>query len=187
MRYVLLTILVIVNYLYSSEYSRYSADGTEYRYGCPVPHILIEAVKLTENDKSYPYYIRTNDLNSLNKFHSIAKAFYYKKTKDSKVIDCLDTSNCSNIASALISTGIKNLDLGTFQINYLSYPRNLESYFMEKSAYINACYVVQEKIKNAKKWDWSVLASYHSITPELNRKYKQKLIENYFRLANNMK
>jgi hypothetical protein len=38
---------------------------------------------------------------------------------------------------------------------------------------------------NKGKWDWQVLASYHSMTPKYNKVYKEKLIKNYIKLTNN--
>ena len=35
-----------------------------------------------------------------------------------------------------------------------------------------------------KDWDWKTLAAYHSLTPHLNLKYRNKLIENFKELLN---
>lgn len=150
---------------------------------CQVPKILLETIKLTENETKYPYWIRTNDLSTKNKFKNILKNYNHKINKDEMLIDCLDFTNCINITNALIKNQITNLDLGLFQINYVSYPFSLHTYFDERLSYKRACEVVKEKIKlNKNKWSWEVLASYHSLTPDLNRKYKKKLIKNYIKL-----
>lgn len=153
-------------------------NATEYKSGCPVPHNLIEAIKLTENAEAYPYYIRTNDKN-LNKFYSVVGTNKYKKTSDPMLINCLNEFNCVYITYNLINNGITNIDLGLFQINYNSYPRNIFHYFNEEQAYMNACGVVVDKIRNTRKWNWETLANYHSATPSLNLIYKNKLIQNY--------
>lgn len=158
-------------------------NAVEYKEGCPIPHNLIEAIKLTENATSYPYYIRTNDKN-LYKFYSIINNYKYKKTSDLMLIDCLNEFNCAYITYNLVHNGINNIDLGLFQINYKSYPRNIEHYFDENKAYLNACGVVVDKIRNTRKWNWETLASYHSATPSLNLIYKNKLIANYTKLQN---
>ena len=81
---------------------------------------------------------------------------------------------------------ITNIDLGLFQINYNSFKYPLYSYFDGQKSYLNACKIVKEKIKmNKGKWDWQVLASYHSMTPKYNKVYKEKLIKNYIKLTNN--
>lgn len=157
--------------------------ATEYKYDCRIPNRLIEAIKLTENASAYPYFIRTNEQKTLEKFHSIASDYGYEKTKDQMLINCKDEHNCLRISNQLISNGITNLDLGLFQINYNSYPYNTKVYFDHTNSYRAACAVVIDKIRNRKRWDWETLASYHSATPSLNKIYKDKLIANYLKLA----
>lgn len=153
---------------------------------CIVPNILLETIKLTENETSHPYLIRTNDTTTLSKFYTIAKKFKFNTTKDSMLIDCINHQNCIEITNDLIKNQITNLDLGLFQINYESYPYNLHTYFDKRLSYLGACEAVKEKIRISKnKWNWEVLASYHSKTPHLNKRYKEKLINNYIKLTNN--
>lgn len=161
--------------------SLYSQDGNKYKNGCPVPDVLIETIKLTENESKHPFLIRTNDTKNLKKFQSIVKKYShdYPYKNDNLVIDCKDENNCVNISLDLINSGITNLDLGLFQINYDSFPYSLYSYFNENLGYKNACKVVLSKIKMTKNWSWETLAAYHSVTPHLNLRYKNKLIENY--------
>lgn len=160
-------------------------SSAEYKYNCKVPDILMETIKLTENEKLYPYFIRTNDSKQLEKFNSISKKFNIKKTNDDYVVDCLDVHTCSSLTKELILNGITNIDLGLFQINFDSFPRRLDSYFVEKYAYQNACSAVIEKVKIAKRWDWDVLAGYHSFTPSKNKIYKEKLMNNFIKLSKN--
>lgn len=161
--------------------SLFSQDENIYKNDCPVPDVLIKTIKLTENKTGHPYLIRTNDTKNLKKFKSIIKKYShdYPDKNDNLVIDCKDENNCVKISLDLINSGITNLDLGIFQINYDSFPYNLYTYFDESLGYKNACKVVMSKIKITKKWDWETLAAYHSLTPHLNTKYKNKLIENY--------
>ncbi len=155
---------------------------------CIVPDILLQTIKLTENSKDYPYYIRTNENSTLKKFNTIVSKYQYKKTDDNMLIDCISIDNCIKISSELISNNIKNLDLGLFQINYKSFKYPIYSYFNENKSYVNACEVIEEKIKmNKSKWSWEVLASYHSMTPKYNKIYKEKLIKNYKKLTQNYK
>lgn len=141
---------------------------------CLVPNILIETIKITENERKYPFLIRTNETSTLKDFKDIASSFEYKKTKDNMVIDCINLENCTNISNALIKNNITNIDLGLFQINYNSFKYPLYSYFDGQKSYLNACKIVKEKIKmNKGKWNWEVLASYHSMTPKYNNIYKK--------------
>lgn len=162
--------------------SLFSAD---YKYDCKVPDKLMQAIRLTENESAYPYIIRTNDTDTLKKFHTIASKHSAKKTKDEKLVDCNDVDTCSSLTKDLVLNGITNIDLGLYQINFNSYPRRLDSYFIEQHAYRNACGAVLDKVRNAKKWNWEVLASYNSATPYYNKIYKDKLIRNYMKLSQN--
>ncbi len=155
---------------------------------CVVPAIILETVKITENETLYPFWIRTNDTKRLDEFNETIKYFKYKKTEDNKLIDCINVDNCTKIVTTLVSKNIKNLDLGLFQINYKDYPySSMNKYFDEILSYEIACDVIQEKIKIAKSWSWTTLASYYSSTPHLNEKYKTKLINNYLKLTKNSK
>ena len=158
-----------------------SDETKNYKYGCPVPDILMQTIKLTENDKKNPYLIRTNDIKNLNGFEKVIKKYphSYPYKNDKLVIDCHNEDNCVKISIDLIESGISNLDLGLFQINYDSFPFNMYTYFNEQFGYRNACKVVLSKIKITKDWDWRTLAAYHSLTPKHNEKYKNKLITNY--------
>lgn len=159
----------------------FSQETNEYKYGCPVPDILMQTLKLTENERKYPYLIRTNDIKNLNGFEKVIKKYphTYENKNDKLVIDCHNEDNCVKISIDLIESGISNLDLGLFQINYDSFPFNMYTYFNEQFGYRNACKVVLSKIKITKDWDWRTLAAYHSLTPKHNEKYKNKLITNY--------
>ena len=170
----ILPIIIFISPLFSQE-------TNEYKYGCPVPDILMQTLKLTENERKYPYLIRTNDIKNLNGFEKVIKKYphSYPYKNDKLVIDCHNEDNCVKISIDLIESGISNLDLGLFQINYDSFPFNMYTYFNEQFGYRNACKVVLSKIKITKDWDWRTLAAYHSLTPKHNEKYKNKLITNY--------
>ena len=151
---------------------------------CIVPNIILETIKITENETLYPFWIRTNDIKKLNQFNEIIKNFQYKTTEDNMLIDCVNFDNCTKLTSALIKENITNLDLGLFQINYKSFKYQIHSYFDEELANFTACKVIEEKIKITKNWSWETLATYHSLTPKLNKIYKEKLIKNYIKLLN---
>ncbi len=86
-----------------------------YKHNCVVPDILIETVKMTENETLYPFFIRTNDSKSIENFYSIAEKYNYKKTDDFMLIDCMNQTTCISIAKKLVSSNITNLDLGCFK------------------------------------------------------------------------
>lgn len=156
-----------------------NADIDFKKGNCVIPDIALETILITENEKKYPFYIRTNSDSILNLFDAIVNKFPHRKTKDKMLIDCLSKENCTAIAGILIENKISNLDLGLFQVNYQSYPDKFEKYFDVDSSYQKACSVIVDKINIKKKWDWDVFAGYHSFTKEFNDIYKKKLKENF--------
>lgn len=154
----------------------------DYMQNCSVPNVLIKTVQITENERTYPYLIRTNS--EFEKFKNIIERFTYKNTDDKNVINCINEENCVAITNTLIENGIKNIDLGLHQINYYYYPKPTYRYFDKLESFKSACEVIEDKIKYKKTWDWETLASYYSSTPSLNEMYKQKLIKNYIKLTN---
>lgn len=157
--------------------------SAEYKYDCQIPNKLIEAIKITENANQNPFLIRTNEQSTVEKFYSIASKYEHKKTKDTLVVNCKSEENCVRMSRDMISSGITNIDLGLYQINYNSYPYNTVVYFNDVHSYRAACKVVIDKIRAQKKWSWETLAAYHSATPSLNKIYKDKLIANYIKLS----
>ena len=81
----LLSLFIITTFLVANENNK-----------CIVPNILIETIKITENERKYPFLIRTNETSTLKDFKDIASSFEYKKTKDNMVIDCINLENCSS-------------------------------------------------------------------------------------------
>lgn len=171
MRIKILLLLIAVQ-LFSNE-----NINIEYKHGCKIPDDIIETIRRKENKNNHPFYIRTNDLETLDKFNRIVKKYKHNFPfkNDKKVIDCIDTNNCVSIATDLILNKIDNLDLGLFQINYQSFPYNLNQYFISPYNYKIACEVLYEKIRITKKWDWKTIAAYYSLTPNLNKEYKDEL------------
>ena len=45
----------------------------DYMPNCTVPNVLIKTIQITENKKSYPYFIRTNE--KTEKFKDIIERF----------------------------------------------------------------------------------------------------------------
>ena len=174
---------IIVNLLFIGTSYAY-ADLNYKKKGCPIPDIIVEAITRKENAPKYPFYIRTNSTKTFDEFIKIVDKFPHQKTKDKMVIKCLEKENCKNIANLLISKGITNLDLGLHQINYNSYPdANLVMFFNPNLSYYKACYVLVEKMKIKKTWNWKVIAGYHSFSKELNENYKKDLQEIFLEIA----
>ena len=81
----LLSLFIITTFLVANENNK-----------CIVPNILIETIKITENERKYPFLIRTNETSTLKDFKDIASSFEYKKTKDMTFlhISCMLTPDC---------------------------------------------------------------------------------------------
>lgn len=121
----------------------------------------------------YPFLI------SLNSSKDQKKAIKNKTLKnfflDKRTIDCDNKETCVKILSILEDNGIKNLDLGGFQLNYLYWDmKNNQDYFNIKKSYKKACAIVMSHNKN--KWTWENIAKYHSKTKKYNESYKKNLL-----------
>ena len=90
--------------------------------GCVVSDILLKTIKITENETSYPYFIRTNESSTIKKFYSIVGKYEHKKTKDNMLIDCINAENCKNISNDLITSSQKSLALSpNFSTNSIAF------------------------------------------------------------------
>jgi len=121
----------------------------------------------------YPYLISLNSSKDQRKARTnkaLEKFFLDKRT-----IDCNNKETCVEILSILEENGIKNLDLGGFQINYLYWGmESNQDYFNVRKSYEKACIIVTSHNKN--KWTWENIAKYHSKTKKYNEAYKKNLL-----------
>lgn len=174
---------IVINLLFIGISCAY-ADLNYKKKGCPIPDIIMESITRKENAPKYPFYIRTNSEKTFDEFTKIVNKFPHQKTKDKMVIKCFEKENCKSIANILIKNRIENIDLGLHQINYKSFPdKNLDMYFNPNLSYYKACYVLIEKMKIKKTWNWKVIAGYHSFSKELNENYKKDLQEIFLEIA----
>jgi len=178
-------LLLIISYSLSFSNNLKENLNNYYVKGCNIPYIIIETITYTENNSFYPYFIRTNNTKDLKQFKTIISKYKYKETNDPYLIDCLTYQNCIDISNDLIKNKELNLDLGLRQINYKTYPKKVEDIFDVKKSFFISCNVLNDKINITNSWDWSVIASYHSLSAKQNEKYKQKLLKNYYYLINN--
>jgi type VI protein secretion system component Hcp len=106
--------------------------------------------------------------------NSKLKRFFLNK----RTIDCKNTQVCVNMLKQLKNAKITNLDLGPYQINFRHHKLELSHYFNLKQSYLYACSYVNDMI-DKHGYNWYAIASYHSQTPYYNKRYKDKLIQNY--------
>lgn len=143
---------------------------------CEVDDLIMYSIAKNERHPKkpigYPYLISFNNAKDKEKLGKNIQEFFI----DNRTIDCLNSKFCIEILDTLIANGIKNLDCGAYQINYLFWKMPIENYFDIKKSYDKACLIVSSH--NQKFWSWENIAKYHSQTPKYNFSYKQKLLEN---------
>lgn len=141
-----------------------------------IPDIVLFAIRNNEcyNDKGYcnPYVIR------INKQNDIAKANNNGISTNGPHILCYDANRCANTAEQLIRLGVKNIDLGPYQINYFWNGKyELAGYFELDSAEIRAKEIIGELI-NQYGYSWTTLGRYHNYDPDnlsRNRNYYRRM------------
>ncbi|PCI30929.1 MAG: hypothetical protein COB67_00295 [SAR324 cluster bacterium] len=166
---VILKIILSVN-LYSS---------MEFVNECSVEYPLMLSLATQERHPAkeigYPYLISINLSNDkLLAKKNVTKNYWL----DKRTIDCKNSENCVKIYKKLYSLGIKNVDLGAYQINPKFHKHKESDYFMLDKSYIIACKFI-ESLNKELGWSWETIASYHSRTPNLNNAYKKRIQKIY--------
>lgn len=135
---------------------------------------MVESPFARKGSLGTPYFFRVNSPVILRggKLKRIGERVYY----------CYSKKNCSEIVSYLVKRGIKNLDLGTFQINYLYQWRKtlnrISDAFDQVEAFKIACKIVKEGLEKGGYTPYGV-ALYHSSTPFYNRRYALRWWKKY--------
>jgi len=125
------------------------------------------ALSKAEVDRpGYPYVIRING--------KLKVEIPWLKKLEENVYDCRNYDLCVYTTKELLKLGIKSIDLGPFQINYRFHHFPPEKAFLLPESYLKACEILVNRVKRY-GWSWEGVATYHSTTPELNRKYALKL------------
>lgn len=138
-----------------------------------VLYLIAQAEKHPKKNVGYPHLISFNNQKDMKKLRK-ANLEYIKL--DNRSIDCLSLENCVNIYNFLKKEGVRNLDLGAFQINPIWHKYEDREYFSLKHSINIACNILMD-LGEQKGWSWGTLASYHSSTPKFNKRYKQKLMQ----------
>ena len=86
---------------------------------CSLSYDLMEVIAKVEGspkrDVGYPFII---SFNNPVKYKKVLKGMNFKSINN-RTLDCKSKNNCVSILSELEKKGIKNLDLGAFQMNYI--------------------------------------------------------------------
>jgi len=138
---------------------------------------------IRKGGKPYPYIIRVN-----------TRGVRIKGIKEisPNVYDCLNEELCRAVARKLVEAGVKNFDVGYFQVNYYHYKNYgrreelLREGFSYEGEYRIVCRIVS-KLLERYGYTARAVARYHSSRPDENyayalkfwRKYKKKLKSNF--------
>jgi len=136
---------------------------------------ILIAEKQKEKPIGYQYLISFNNKREARQIKKQIPKYFL----DNRTIDCKNTKICTYLTKELWKIGIRNLDLGAFQINSKLHKMKPENYFKLSTSVTFAKAYVKKMIKKY-GYNWYSIASYHSQTPDLNYKYQKKLITNYF-------
>lgn len=146
---------------------------------CRLDKKILYSVLLKEGlakNIGYEYIISFNKDSDIKRVKKSKLKSYFVS---GSTIDCKNPFLCEVILTKLNEAGIKNLDLGAFQINYSSHKlKNKKDYFDLEKSYIFACGYIEKMIKKY-GYNWYAIGSYHSQTPYYNEKYRKDLIKKY--------
>jgi len=160
--------------------SGFAADTTDFIEKCGIEYELMYSIATQERHKhkpvGYPYLI------SLNKKEDQALARDRNVTEnwlDRRTIDCQNSKNCQELYKTLYSIGIKNVDLGAYQINPVWHKHPTEQYFNTEKSYLIACDYLKSLYAEQGEWNWKTIASYHSHDTNRNLAYQAGLKKIY--------
>ena len=139
--------------------------------------VVLKAILSNEclriHGRYYPYFIRVNGENNFIR----AKRYLALQDiswKDS-VLVCKDKEQCVYIAKGLINYGIKNIDIGPYQINYYYHPlKDIKKYFSYRESGKISNNIIQ-KLGKKYGYKWETLGKYHSFRKSQNKDYYMKL------------
>ena len=170
-----LRILFIILIIYSNKIS-----ANEIK--CGLSYDLMEIIATIERHHEraigYPYLISFNE--SID-YKNILRGYEFISI-DSRTLDCKNRNTCVKILNFLDFKGIKNLDLGAFQVNYVYHKFDKNEYFILENSYQRACTYLESLIQKH-GYSWQTIARYHSSTPYFNLKYQEEIAKVIF--ANN--
>lgn len=152
------------------------------------PDIVLDAIKYSEcplgdNGKCNPYSIK------INNFDDIQKAKQFGHNIDINLLNCYSLENCNLEANRLIKIGIKDINLGAYQINYQDHPiLDLKQYFTEMSSreFLNKFLI---KLVKQYGYSWETLGRYRfsaETNPNQNEEYYIELYDFVYGISNDI-
>jgi hypothetical protein len=148
---------------------------------CVVNYKMLYAIAQNERHKKrdigYPYLISFNHKNDRFKL----KTEHRKWMLDNRTLDCRSQKLCTEVASYLLAQGVRNMDMGPFQICYKFHGKKmpLENFFKLNESFAFAKDYTR-KLVDRYGCTWEALARYHSGTKKLNLRYARGLKNAYY-------
>ena len=155
-------------------------DAVSYCRSLGVPPEVVEAIAEIEsykkNGRIYPYVIRINSPYRILGLKEVAPDVY----------DCKNEVLCKLVVRKLVRSGVKNVDLGAFQINYYYYKgskeRLIENAFNYYKEYRLACEIMAKLFKKYGKTLYAV-GRYHSTKRDRMYRYVKKFVRAYRKIV----
>jgi hypothetical protein len=145
---------------------------------CYIDDSLLEAINAIEGhpakEPRYAYIISFNNA----KDASLAREAGLGGWLDKRTVDCGSKEVCAELTETLTANGIKNLDLGAYQINYIYHKFGYDEYFDNAKAEYRVCEILLA-LYESKGWSWQTLGLYHSSNPKRNEFYRTLLAKKY--------
>lgn len=149
---------------------------------CNIDYKVLYSIAATERhrarDVGYPFLISFNKRKDLAKLNQEDRRFLL----DNRTLDCKNRAYCSYMVGYLTKRGVRNMDLGPFQICYMYHKNNLaiHSFFTIKDSMSYAKNMVQNNVRRH-GCNWYAIARYHSATLAYNVKYSKGLKNVYYK------
>jgi len=149
---------------------------------CKLSHASMVLIAKVEKHPArklgYPYLISFNKEKDAIKAQKKYKQFFIPNKGVDRTIDCRNEEMCRTIFADLIRNKITNLDLGSFQINYIYHKMKDYEYFRVAESYEYACSYAQSFVDKYGP-TFKALAMYHSQTPKYRNIYAKRMYDEY--------
>jgi hypothetical protein len=148
---------------------------------CQIDYKMMWSIAQNEKHKNrdtgYPYLISFNKKQQ----RFLLRKEHRQLLLDNRTLDCKSKELCVEIADYLIKMGVRNMDLGAFQVCYMYHGDNmpLDKFFDLNESYKFA-YSFVKRLVNQHGCTWQALARYHSATPTHNSRYAKGLKNVYY-------
>jgi len=143
-----------------------------------VMYILAKNEHHPQRKVGYPYLISFNNKRDAILAKKHFKSLFISNKGVDRTLDCKNQKRCVEVLDKVLKLGIKNLDLGSFQLNYIYHKHPKMDYFSVVESYDLAC-AYAESFTKKYGYTWRSLAKYHSKTPKYRDRYAKRMYDEY--------